>query len=84
MNYSNRYLVITCSRPKELALIRWTSNELSYLVEDNVLCEVCDIDSAAYNLNYERRQRLYSYSNRIVVDAKMIENEHLLELAIAT
>ena len=35
------------SRPWELALIRWRSNLISYLIEDNVLDLVCDIDSAA-------------------------------------
>jgi hypothetical protein len=57
---------------------------LSYLVEDNKLDVVCFIDSADYNLNYERGQRLHSYSNRIVVSAKMMKNEQSPELAIAT
>jgi hypothetical protein len=75
MNYSNRYHVNICSRPCELALSRWTSNMLSYLVEDKVLDLVFDIDSAAYNTVY------YSYSSRMVVDAKMVKNEHLPDSA---
>jgi hypothetical protein len=54
---------------------------LSYLNEDKVLDLVFDIDSAADSLVYERDQQLYSYSNRMVVDAKMVKNEHLPDSA---
>jgi hypothetical protein len=54
---------------------------LSYLVEDKVLDLVINIDSASYSLNKKRDQRLYSYSNRMVVDAKMVKNEHLSDSA---
>ena len=53
----------------------------SYIIEDNVLDLVCDIDSAAQKLKHERCQRLHSYSNRMDVDAKMMKNEHLPESA---
>lgn len=56
---------------------------LSYVCENKMRDVVYVIDSAAYNLNYERSQRLHSYSDRNDVGAKMMKNEHLPELAIA-
>ena len=54
---------------------------LSYVCENKMRDVVYVIDSAAYNLNNEKDQRLYSYSNRMDDDAKMVKNEHLPDSA---